>query len=115
MRPRAQDMFGREIGDEQLQRWVNEVRLLALAEWPTAPAGTPPPAHLDALVDRWAAELRQDAKLSFCFISVVLPSLTAFLAGIGILMAASMLRPEPTSIVEDAHTWERVGRGWEND
>lgn len=97
MRPRAQQILGREPGDDELQRWSNKVRLLALAEWPTAPEGTFPNAHLDHMVEAWAADLRKDTNLScwdvglipvFAFglpavaLSAVLPDELALLGGL---------------------------------
>ena len=49
------------------------------------------------------------------FGSVVVSSVAALLVGFAILIAAQMLRPEPTDTVDDADTWERIGKGWESD
>ena len=49
------------------------------------------------------------------FGSVVVSSVISFLVGVAILIVASILRPEPTDTVDDADTWERVGKGWESD
>jgi hypothetical protein len=49
------------------------------------------------------------------FGSVVASSVIALLVGFAILIVAQMLRPEPTDAVDDADSWETVGKGWESD
>ena len=64
MAPLAAEILGRDLEDEDLRRWANEVRLVALKGWPKAPVGTSPETHLEQTVERWATELRQQVRLN---------------------------------------------------
>ena len=62
--PFAAEILGRDPEDEELRRWANEVRLVALKSWPKAPEGISPEGHLDKMVELWATELRRQVRLN---------------------------------------------------
>jgi hypothetical protein len=97
MRPLAAEIVHREFSEEELRRWAHEVRLVVLDKWPNAPEGTTPELHLDQMIERWAAELRQQVRLNcwdvlfipiFAFmipaslLSTVLPNWAAIVGGV---------------------------------
>jgi hypothetical protein len=64
MAPLAAEILGRDPEDEELRRWANEFRRVALKSWPKAPEGTSPETHLEQTVERWATELRRQVRLN---------------------------------------------------
>jgi hypothetical protein len=105
MQPLATQILGRDPKDEELRRWVNDVRLLALNGWPNAPEETSPEAHLEHAVEHWATELRREVGLNWldvtfipifaiglpaALLSIALPTWVAW-AG-GALLAIPLMR-----------------------
>ena len=64
MAPLGAEIFGRELGEDELRRRAHDARLVLLARWPDAPEGTTPAAHLEQIVDSWAEEMRRMVRLS---------------------------------------------------